>query len=34
VHVRGVLIYLDLRRCRCVTLNSTTALLDLPEEWT
>jgi RecB family endonuclease NucS len=31
---RGVLIYLDLRRCRCVTLDSETALLMRPEEWT
>jgi ATP-dependent exoDNAse (exonuclease V) beta subunit len=31
---RGVLIYLDLRRCRCVTLNDATALLRQPEEWT
>jgi ATP-dependent exoDNAse (exonuclease V) beta subunit len=31
---RGVLIYLDLRRCRCVTLNDATALLSRPEEWT
>jgi ATP-dependent exoDNAse (exonuclease V) beta subunit len=31
---RGVLIYLDLRRCRCVTLNDATALLTRPEEWT
>jgi ATP-dependent exoDNAse (exonuclease V) beta subunit len=30
---RGVLIYLDLRRCRCVTLNSATDLLVRPEEW-
>jgi ATP-dependent exoDNAse (exonuclease V) beta subunit len=31
---RGVLIYLDLRRCRCVTLSSATPLLMRPEEWT
>ena len=31
---RGVLIYLDLRRCRCVTLNNATELLMQPEEWT
>jgi hypothetical protein len=31
---RGVLIYLDLRRCRCVTLNGATELLMRPEEWT
>jgi hypothetical protein len=31
---RGVLIYLDLRRCRCVTLSDATPLLTLPEEWT
>ena len=31
---RGVLIYLDLRRCRCVTLDRETALLMRPEEWT
>jgi len=31
---RGVLIYLDLRHCRCVTLNDATAPLKLPEEWT
>jgi hypothetical protein len=31
---RGVLIYLDLRRCRCVTLDGATALLMRPEEWT
>jgi hypothetical protein len=30
---RGMLIYLDLRRCRCVTLNGATALLSWPEEW-
>jgi ATP-dependent exoDNAse (exonuclease V) beta subunit len=30
---RGVLIYLDLRRCRCVTLHDATALLMQPEEW-
>ncbi|MCL1985797.1 MAG: UvrD-helicase domain-containing protein [Betaproteobacteria bacterium] len=31
---RGVLIYLDLRHCRNVTLNGETALLAQPEEWT
>jgi RecB family endonuclease NucS len=31
---RGVLIYLDLQRCRCVTLGSATELLTRPEEWT
>jgi hypothetical protein len=31
---RGVLVYLDLRRCRCVTLNGATDLLKLPEELT
>jgi hypothetical protein len=31
---RGVLIYLDLRRCRCVTLTDATDLLMRPEEWT
>jgi len=31
---RGVLMYLDLRRCRCVTLNDATTLLTRPEEWT
>ena len=31
---RGVLIYFDLRRCRCVTLEDATALLIRPEEWT
>ncbi|MDR0238717.1 MAG: UvrD-helicase domain-containing protein [Deltaproteobacteria bacterium] len=31
---RSVLIYLDLRRCRCVTLDSETTLLMRPEEWT
>ena len=31
---RGVLLYLDLRLCRCVTLDSETALRIRPEEWT
>jgi hypothetical protein len=31
---RAVLIYLDLRRCRCVTLDTATELLSRPEEWT
>jgi hypothetical protein len=31
---RGVLIYLDLRRCRCVTLHEASAMLTRPEEWT
>jgi hypothetical protein len=31
---RGVLIYLDLRRCRCVARDGATALLAQPEEWT
>jgi ATP-dependent exoDNAse (exonuclease V) beta subunit len=34
VRTRGVLLYLDLRRCRCVTLNNVTPLLKRPEEWT
>ena len=29
---RGILIYLDLRRCRCVTLDNATTLLTQPEE--
>jgi hypothetical protein len=31
---RAVLIYLDLRRCRCVTLDAATELIGQPEEWT
>jgi RecB family endonuclease NucS len=34
VRTRGVLLYLDLRRCRCVALNNATPLLMEPEEWT